>query len=70
MADELVNEFQCPEPIVIAQDLSKPNAAQELFDQTEGLGVQVNYLVNNAGMGEWGLFSESPLEKDETMIIA
>lgn len=70
VANELVGEFQCPSPIVRATDLSKPGAAQELFNDTEKLGLQVDYLVNDAGMGEWGPFHEAPLEKDEAMIMA
>lgn len=69
IADNLVDEFQCPKPIVIAKDLSRPGAAQELFNHTERLDLQIDYLVNDAGMGEWGPFNDTPLEKLEAMII-
>ena len=38
----------------IAADLGQPNAAQELFDRTKALGIEVQLLVNNAGVGLYG----------------
>ena len=69
VADELVNEFKCPKPFVVPKDLSKLGAAQELFRDTEQLGFQVDYLVNDAGMGEWGLFNDTPAEKVQAMVM-
>lgn len=69
IANDLANDYQCFQPIVIAKDLSRPGAAQELFNHTERLNLQIDYLVNDAGMGEWGLFNDTPLEKLEAMII-
>lgn len=39
---------------VIAMDLSAPEAAGELWRQTERLGLEVTVLVNNAGAGTHG----------------
>lgn len=39
---------------VIAQDLSRPDAADELYSRTSDLGLQVEVLVNNAGFGTHG----------------
>ena len=36
---------------VVEIDLSEPDAAQRLFDQTEGSGRAIDVLVNNAGGG-------------------
>lgn len=69
VADELVTEFKCPKPFVMAKDLSKLGAAQEIFNDTEQLGFQVDYLVNDAGMGEWGLFNDNSPEKVEAMVM-
>lgn len=41
---------------VIAADLSAPNAAQNLFVQTQKLNLSVDILINNAGFGKWGDF--------------
>ena len=42
---------------VLAQDLSRPNAPVEIFDELQRLGVQVDVLVNNAGFGTHGPFA-------------
>ena len=39
---------------VIAMDLSDPNAAGELWAQTNRLGAEITVLVNNAGAGTHG----------------
>ncbi len=54
--------------IVISCDLSKPDAAQKLFEQTSQTGVQVSGLVNNAGFGIMGAFQDSPLTAYEEML--
>jgi short-subunit dehydrogenase len=56
------------EPIVIARDLEEQNAAQEIFDELERAGVQVDILCNNAGHGQRGKFWEIPLDKDLSMV--
>ncbi len=35
---------------VMAADLSEPKAAQNLFQRVEDSGLQVNFLINNAGL--------------------
>lgn len=52
----------------IARDLSNPSSAQEIFNQTLSLGIQIDVLVNNAGAGLNGKFIENKLE-DELRII-
>ena len=39
---------------VIAQDLSRPDAAAELHSRTAHLGIDIDVLVNNAGFGTHG----------------
>ena len=53
---------------VIAQDLSTIDAAQVLFDATEGKGHQVDILINNAGYGKQGAFSQSELDVQVNML--
>lgn len=53
---------------VIAEDLSQPESAQRIFDQTEALGLQIDTLINNAGFGGHGLFHERELEADQAMM--
>jgi len=52
----------------ISSDLSHPTAPAELYDQLVGKGIQIDALVNNAGFGHFGLFAESPWEKERGMI--
>jgi uncharacterized protein len=49
---------------VIAKDLSKASAADELYNELETQGIQIDALVNNAGFATYGKFVEIPLEKE------
>ncbi len=53
---------------VITKDLTTPNATHELYEEVKALGVQVDYLMNNAGFGGIGKFLERKLEEDVNMI--
>lgn len=53
---------------VIAQDLSKPNGANELYNRVKSQGKDIDYLVNNAGFGDNGDFVDSDLSTQEEMI--
>jgi uncharacterized protein len=53
---------------VIVADLTLPQAPQQIFDATEGAGLQVDLLVNNAGFGEYGEFLGSKLEMQVSMV--
>jgi short-subunit dehydrogenase len=37
--------------MVIVKDLTKPNAAREIYDELNKFGVKPDYLINNAGFG-------------------
>jgi short-subunit dehydrogenase len=47
---------------VVPCDLSRPDAAQRLYDDVTRLGLEVDTLVNNAGFGYHGPFESEPLE--------
>ena len=49
---------------VVASDLSRADAPQEIFEELEGEGVRVDALVNNAGIGSYGLFAETDLGQE------
>src|SRR5215468_9175891 len=40
----------------IPVDLSREDAAQEIYRRTQALGMTVDLLVNNAGIGTYGRF--------------
>ena len=54
--------------LVLAKDLAKVNAAQEIYDAVTRDEIHVDYLINNAGFGGRGKFHERDWEKDLAMI--
>jgi len=52
----------------IGKDLSVPGAAAEVYDNLKSKRISIDYLVNNAGFGDFGLFAESDWSKQEQMI--
>lgn len=54
--------------IVLPKDLSNPNSPQEIFSELQKRHINVDVLVNNAGFGVWGKFSETDLQKELEMI--
>jgi uncharacterized protein len=53
---------------IIAEDLSQPGAAKRVWNQVQELGAEVDCLINNAGIGDYGSFAISDLDKQEHMI--
>jgi uncharacterized protein len=52
----------------IGKDLSAANSAQEVYNETKGQNIQIDYLINNAGFGDFGMFVESDWNKELQMI--
>lgn len=52
----------------IVKDLSVPGAAKEVYDEVKSLSFEVDYLINNAGFGDFGEFYKSDWDKQERMI--
>ena len=52
----------------IAADLSDSNSPRKIYQQCKADGIEVEYLINNAGFGGHGRFFEREWEKDESMI--
>ena len=68
---EIKNEFESNyhvEVVVIEQDLSHKDAAQEVYNQTQQLGITIDILINNAGFGDFGFFAETDWFKEYEMI--
>ncbi|MCF6172059.1 MAG: SDR family oxidoreductase [Bacteroidales bacterium] len=69
--DELKQELEATNNIsvtTIKKDLSLPDAAREVYDETQEKNIRVDYLINNAGFGDFGLFYETDWEKELRMI--
>jgi len=52
----------------IVKDLSLENAPREVYDEIKQAGIEIDYLINNAGFGGIGKFHERDWKQDETMI--
>lgn len=52
----------------INKDLSMPNAAKEVYNELHPKKVHIDYLINNAGFGDFGLFVETNWDKQLQMI--
>lgn len=67
VAAEMKEEFGA-DPQVLAKDLEKDTAAQEIFDQLSERAEQIDILVNNAGHGQRGKFWEIDIERDLSIL--
>jgi short-subunit dehydrogenase len=66
--DELKNELEEQFNIsvyTIGKDLSELNSAQEVYNETKKQNIQVDYLINNAGFGGFGMLDETANDQFE-----
>ena len=68
VAESLSQQHKNINCTVISSDLSKPQAAQELFAATVEKDLQVDLLINNAGLLQNGYFTDLDLITQENMI--
>jgi short-subunit dehydrogenase len=53
---------------VLPNDLADPKAPIEIFAELEEKHINVDVLINNAGFGVYGKFSETELQKEREMV--
>ncbi|MBT8327460.1 MAG: SDR family oxidoreductase [Bacteroidia bacterium] len=53
---------------VISKDLIKLESSKEVYDEVKSAGIEIDYLINNAGFGGLGKFHERKFEEDLAMI--
>ena len=53
---ELENQFKIT-VYTIGKDLSETNAAQDIYNEPNKQNIQIDYLINNAGFGDLGMFA-------------
>ena len=53
---------------IVVADLKDPAAPQQIHDATEGAGIPVDILINNAGLGHYGEFYKLDPEHEYTMV--
>ncbi len=69
--DELKSELESQYKVsvyTIGKDLSAHNSAQGVYDETTKQNIQIDYLINNAGFGNFGMFAETEWNKELQMI--
>ena len=67
LAAELSVAHQIETRIVVA-DLNDPAAPQQIYNATEGAGIPVDILINNAGLGHYGEFYKLEPEQEYSMV--
>ncbi|MFZ2021081.1 MAG: SDR family oxidoreductase [Terracidiphilus sp.] len=53
---------------IVVADLNNPAAPQQIYDATEGAGIPVDILINNAGLGHYGEFYKLDPEHEYSMV--
>ncbi len=53
---------------IIVADLNDPAAPERIYNAIEGMGLKVEILVNNAGLGQYGAFCQSPVEQELSQV--
>ena len=66
-ADLLINQYGI-KVFVVGADLEKEDAAMIIYETVKQSGINVQYLVNNAGFGVYGPFLTTDLAKEMEMI--
>ena len=53
---------------IIVKDLTLPDSATEVYNEILKNKIQIDYLINNAGIGEFGFFANTLWERNAQMI--
>ncbi len=54
--------------VVFPIDLAKPSSPEKIFEFTEKHKISIDYLVNNAGVGDYGFFRDSNWKRQQSII--
>ncbi len=68
-ASDLANEFPAIKINYFSVDLAQMDAAGKLYDLVDQHQLAVNFLVNNAGVGQNGLFVDNEMRKELDVMI-
>ncbi|BAY76710.1 short-chain dehydrogenase/reductase SDR [Nostoc linckia NIES-25] len=67
IAEELPKEFNIFVK-TFAKDLSIPTSPEEIFTELQQASIKIDVLINNAGFGTYGTFSETDLTTELKML--
>lgn len=69
LAEVFRSNYDTQQITVISKDLAQEDAAQDVYDQVKAKGITVDVLVNDAGVGLYGLFAtDTDWEREKSMI--
>ena len=69
LAEVFKSNYNTQQITVIGKDLSTEDAAQDVYDQVKAKGITVDVLVNDAGVGLYGMFgTDTDWEREKSMI--
>ena len=54
--------------MILSKDLTHEKAPLEIYEELEKEGIQVDYLVNNAGFGTFGRLKDTDLETEKDLV--
>lgn len=64
LAGDLVRKNPSVKTWILDMDLSQAHAGKILFDRVQALGLEVDFLVNNAAFGSGGPFADLALDRE------
>lgn len=67
LATELAAQHQIKTKVV-AKDLTEKEAGKAVLEEIQAEGLTIDLLINNAGFGDYGAFSDRPLSKQLAMV--
>jgi hypothetical protein len=67
LATELTEQYAIKVEIIV-KDLTETASGKFLFDRVKDKGIAIDLLINNAGFGDYGAFSDRPLTTQLIMI--
>jgi uncharacterized protein len=53
---------------IVTADLNDPAAPQQIYGATEGAGLAVDILINNAGLGLFGAFTQGDMDQELSQV--
>ena len=68
LKNELIAKHTAIKVAVIAKDLTLPESAIEVYNEIKEKDIKIVYLINNAGIGEFGFFVDANWERNAQMI--
>ena len=68
LANHFRNQYGL-EATILTKDLSNPNAPEEIYGETNGKGIKIDVLVNDAGFGTYGMFATETDLQTELAIV-